>query len=402
MCEHGTYPKPVPRLNPVILSPERNTNHSATQPLSQRKGTMGWFGFGQASATRKAKALSRDLRGKHVVVTGANTGLGYATARELAKMGGKVTLACRSAERGQEALERLRREALEKPVAEGVDLLEGLEDVDVQLEILDLASLQSVVSFARRLRTAGTKVDVLINNAGIFGVPERRETVDGFEMQIGVNHFAVHLLTRLMEPLLFAAATDSDGGGGGGGGDDEIAGARVVFLSSLAHDRPPGLRKTTWDWTNINFDRPRSYNRVSAYGRSKLANVLDAKEFAARLALRRVSTYAVQPGLVKTEIHRSMADGKVMALVAGWGYAALGWVSLRTPLEGALTTLMCAVDPALAAPALSGKYWGNMKEEEPSELASDPANPPRLWEATESLLEEKLGHKVDDLLELPP
>lgn len=79
---------------------------------------MGWFGFGQATATKKAKSLRQDLRGKHIVITGANTGLGYATARELAKMGGKVTLACRSAERGQKAVERIRREALEKPVKE--------------------------------------------------------------------------------------------------------------------------------------------------------------------------------------------------------------------------------------------------------------------------------------------
>ncbi|CAN0371591.1 unnamed protein product, partial [Hapterophycus canaliculatus] len=158
----------------------------------------------------------------------------------------------------------------------------------------------------------------------------------------------------------------------------------------MAHDRPPGMPKTTWDWSNINFDRAGSYSRLSAYGRSKLANVLDAKEFATRLAARRVNTYAVQPGLVKTEIHRNMSDGKMMKLVAGWGYAVLGWISLRSPLEGALTTLMCAVDPALAAPELSGKYWGNMREETPSKLASDPANPPRLWEITESLLEAKL------------
>jgi len=261
-----------------------------------------------------------------------------------------------------------------------VDLLEGLTDVDVKLEILDLGSLQSVVSFAQRLKNSGAKVDVLVNNAGIFGFPERQETADGFEMHIGVNHFGPHLLTRLLEPSL------NDGG-------------RVVFLSSMGHDNKiPGLGKMTWDWDNVNFEKARSYDRVTAYRRSKLANVLDSTEFARRLAARNVRTYAVQPGLVKTEIHRSMTESRVLGALIDAGYSALGWLWLQSPLEGALTTIMCAVDPGLAAPEFSGKYWGNMAEERPSELARDPANSPRLWDITEAMLEDKLGRKVDDVV----
>eukprot|EP00752_Nemacystus_decipiens_P010150 g9046.t1 len=340
---------------------------------------MGWCAMGQSSATRRAKSLRQDLRGKHYIVTGGNAGLGYVTARELAKMGAKVTLACRSAERGSRAAEGLRREALEKPAREGVDLLQGLEGVDVQVEMLDLASLQSVASFARRLKASGAKVDVLINNAGAFGFAKRLETADGFEMHMGVNHFGGHLLTRLVEPMI------ADGG-------------RVVFLSSIAHDQAPGLPKTTWDWENVNFEKPRSYDRTSAYCRSKLANVLDSKEFAARLAPRNINTYAVHPGLVKTEIHRSIAESKGAAAVISAGYTVVGWLLLKSPLDGALTTLSCAVDPALAAPEFSGKYWANMREETPSKLALDPAGPPRLWKVTEDLLEAKLGKKVDDVL----
>lgn len=274
--------------------------------------------------------------------------------------------------------------------------MQALGDVDVRVEVLDLGSFQSVVSFAQRLKTSGAKVDVLINNAGLFGFSKRRETVDGLEMHMGVNHFGGHLLTRLIEPMFAAASGGNDGGRGGGGG-----GGRVVFLSSLAHDRPPGLAKTTWDWDNVNFERARSYERVSAYSRSKLANVLDSKEFSERLAARNVFTYAVQPGLVKTEIHRSMTEmteGKVAGLVVNAGYAVVGRLWLKSPLEGALTTIKCAVDPALAAPEFSGKYWGNMREETPSDLALDPASPPRLWKITEDLLEAKLGKKVDDVL----
>lgn len=298
-------------------------------------------------------------------------------ARKLFRLGRIALSPCRRADHDTTAVCACNRAlALEQ----GVDLLQGLEDVDLQVEMLDLGSFQSVVSFAQSLKTSGAKVDVLINNAGVFGFTRRRETVDGLEMHIGVNHFGGHLLTRLMEPII-------------------VDGGRVVFLSSSAHDHPPGMAKTTWDWDNVNFEKARSYDRVLAYCRSKLANVLDSKEFAARLAVRNINTYAVHPGLVKTEIHRSMTESKAKAFVISAGYAVVGWLLLKSPLDGALTTLKCAVDPALAAPEFSGRYWGNMREETPSELARDPASPPRLWKVTEDLLEAKLGKKVDDVLE---
>ena len=110
-----------------------------------------------------------------------------------------------------------------------------------------------------------------------------------------------------------------------------------------------------------------------------MAIVLDAKEFAKRLAGRGINTYAVQPGLVKTEIHRSMIINKVAAGVMDAGNAVVGWLFLKRPLEGALTVLMCAVDPALADPQFSGKYWGEKKEKRPSEFDLDTDNPHRLW-----------------------
>ena len=257
-----------------------------------------------------------------------------------------------------------------------MDLLEGLTDVDVQVEVLDLGSLQSVIAFAQRFKASGDKIDVLVNNAGIMALPERKETVDGFEMQIGVNHFGGHLLTRLMEPTI-------------------VDGGRVVFLSSSAHHNVPGLPKTTLDWDNINFEKPDTYNNWMAYGRSKLANVLDAKEFAKRLSERGINTYAVHPGVVKTELARNIADNSMMSRLIRSGVMKY---MILSPFAGALTQLRCAVDPELGAKELSGKYWTNMKETQPSELALDPANPPRFWEVTESMLEAKLGKKVDDII----
>ncbi|CAM9314436.1 unnamed protein product, partial [Hapterophycus canaliculatus] len=249
---------------------------------------------------------------------------------------------------------------------------------DVQVEILDLGSLQSVISFAQKFKTAGTKVDVLINNAGIMAIPERRETADGFEMQIGVNHFGGHLLTRLMEPMI------NDGG-------------RVIFLSSIAHRQAPGQAKTSLDFDNVNYEKPDTYHAWMAYGRSKLANVLDAKEFAKHLAPRGINTYACHPGVVNTELMRNMTDNSFVSRVTRLA-APVSKFILASPLTGALTSLRCAVDPELAAPEFTGKYWGNMREEKPSGLATDPENPPRMWEVTESMLEAKLGKKVEDIL----
>lgn len=241
---------------------------------------------------------------------------------------------------------------------------------------MDLGSLQSVVAFAQKFKESGAKANVLINNAGIMAIPERRETTDGLELQIGVNHFGGHLLTRLMEPMI------ADGG-------------RVVFLSSLAHNPP--IPKVTMDWDNLNFENPGSYGASIAYCRSKLANVLDAKEFAIRLAGRGINTYAVHPGVVNTELMRNMTDGSLMSRMSRLASPLLKYI-LATPLNGALTSLRCAVDPALAEPELSGKYWAYMKEVKPSAFALDPANPTRMWNVTEEVLEAKLGKKVDDLL----
>lgn len=264
-------------------------------------------------------------------------------------------------------------------INQGTDVVSGINDVDVKLEILDLASFQSIASFAQRFAKARSKVDVLINNAGVLGIPERQETVDGLEMQMGVNHFGTHLLTRLMEPLI------TDGG-------------RVVFTSSDAHIQAPNQPPTTIDWDNINFEKPGSYNKWNAYGRSKLGNILDSKEFTKRLAGRGINVYAVDPGFVHTEILRNLTDGSFISRMARL-FAPITKYLIPPALKGSLTTLRCAVDPALGSPEYTGKYWCDMREEPASELASDPAVPPRYWKITEDILEQKLGKKVDELLE---
>ncbi|CAM9632642.1 unnamed protein product [Choristocarpus tenellus] len=304
--------------------------------------------------------------------------MGYVKAREMAKMGAKVTMACRSAERGQAALDKLRAEALEKPVKEGVPLHGDLTDVDVSVEVLDLGSFNSIIDFSQRVKASGDPIDILMNNAGLMAIPDRRETVDGMEMTVGVNHFGPHLLTRLLE------STMRDGGS-------------IVFLSSLGHAQPPGQAKTVMSWDDINAEKPGAYSQWMSYGQSKLMNILDAKEFSKRLAPRGITTYAVNPGMVNTDLTRYMTDGSLTSRLTRLLKPIQGCM-LKTPLKGSSTALKCALDPALGTAELSGKYWSDEKETKPSELASDPANVPRLWKATEEIIEAKLHKKIDELL----
>ncbi|CAM9566927.1 unnamed protein product [Choristocarpus tenellus] len=319
-----------------------------------------------------------DLRGKNVIVTGANTGMGYVKAREMAKMGAKVTMACRSAERGKVALDKLRAEALKDPVDEGVPLRADITDVNVTVQVLDLGSFKSIIDFCQRFKASGDRIDILVNNAAVMAIPNRQETVDGLEMTVGVNHFGPHLLTRLLEPMMH------DGG-------------RIVFLSSLTHNRSPGEAKTFMSWDDINAEKPGAYSQWMSYGQSKLMNVFDAQEFSKRVAPRGINTYAVNPGIVNTDLMRHMTDTSFLSRLTRL-LKPFHWFMFKTPLYGASTALKCALDPALGAAELSGKYWSDNKETEPSSLASDPANAPRMWNITEEITEAKLNKKIDMLL----
>jgi NAD(P)-dependent dehydrogenase (short-subunit alcohol dehydrogenase family) len=201
-----------------------------------------------------------DLHGRTVVVTGANSGLGLVTARELARAGAEVVLACRNAEKGRDAL------AVVSAVATGAA---------PRLESLDLADLGSVREFAGQIGALWSGLDLLVNNAGVMA-PPRRETVDGFESQLGTNHLGHFALTgRLLEVL--CSAPDP----------------RVVTLSSLAH-RLGRIR-----WNDLQFRR--HYNNWLAYGQSKLANLMFGLELARRAAA---------------------ADSPLRSLIAHPGYSA--------------------------------------------------------------------------------
>jgi NAD(P)-dependent dehydrogenase (short-subunit alcohol dehydrogenase family) len=245
-------------------------------------------------------------QGRLAVVTGANTGLGFETARVLAARGASVVLAVRDTEKGKAAAARIAGTA---------------PGATVTVQPLDLASLESVRAAAGELRARHPRIDLLVNNAGVM-FPPKQTTVDGFELQLGTNHLGHFALTGLLlEQML------------------PVPGSRVVTVSSLAHR----IR------ARINFgdlQSERSYRRVAAYSQSKLANLMFTYELHRRLSSAATTTIAVaaHPGLASTELTRNSPAAS----------AALARVISQKPAMGALPTLRAATDPGV----LGGQYYG--------------------------------------------
>lgn len=246
-----------------------------------------------------------DQSGRLAVVTGANSGIGYVTARELARRGAYVVLACRHRERGQDAVERLR---LEVPGAA------------VELRLLDLADLKSIHGFAESWNH--DRLDLLINNAGIAMVPFSR-TVDGFESQFGVNHLGTFALTGLLLPHLLAAPEP-----------------RVVTVSS------EGQRFARFDLANLNAER--RYRAAFAYVQSKRANLYFAMELQRRAdaAGLRLRSMAVAPGLTRSNVltgGANSARGRLYEILT----RQLVRIAFRPTLDGAKTSLFASTVPEL-------------------------------------------------------
>jgi NAD(P)-dependent dehydrogenase (short-subunit alcohol dehydrogenase family) len=291
-----------------------------------------------------------DQSGRRMVVTGANSGIGLATARELARAGASVTLACRDTGRGEAALQAIRAE---------------VPGADVALGRLDLADLASVHAFAE---TQQAPLDVLINNAGVMATPPRR-TVDGFELQLATNHLGHFALTGLLLDRLL----DADGE------------SRVVTLASVAH------RFARIDFADL--QRERSYQSWSVYAQSKLANLLFAYELERRIDAAHASaalvSVAAHPGYAATALTTSGAQLDGPNLVARF-------IGLVDPIigqpaaKGALSTLYAATVPELAGGSYVGpggplELWGHPRLVDSSAASKDPDTARRLWEVSEAL-----------------
>lgn len=286
-----------------------------------------------------------ETKQRRVVITGANTGIGYYAALELAKQGDHVTLACRNQEKADAAAAKIAAEN----VAGTVDTAS-----------LDLADLSSVRVYAE---SAPDAIDVLINNAGVMMPSSRTETKDGFELQLGTNHLGHFALTG----LLFPKFTDN---------------ARVVTIASVAHKQRPKL-----DFGNLQLER--GYSPQRGYANSKLANILFALELQRRIekAGLKITSNAAHPGVSDTALYTSpdgLGSQKILAALAP---IALKFISQR-PSAGALPTLY-AVESAgpgsYSGPQSLFEMRGVPGPAKMTRMAQDPALAAKLWDASEEL-----------------
>jgi len=271
-----------------------------------------------------------DLAGRTFLVTGANTGIGLATARGLAGRGGRVFVASRSAEKGSAAV---------------ADLRASTGNSSVFFLPLDLADLDSVRACAASFLDRGEPLHVLVNNAGVAG--RRGLTKQGFELTFGVNHLGHFVLTGLLLDCLSASGA-----------------ARVVTVASDAHYSARGI-----DWDALRRST-RSFTGMREYAVSKLANVLFSLELARRTAGTGVSTYALHPGVVASDIWRRVP----------WPVRPLMERRMLTVSQGAETSLYCAASPDVAAE--SGLFYDKCAVREPSAVAT-PALAASLWQRSE-------------------
>ena len=204
-----------------------------------------------------------DLREKVIVVTGANTGLGFENTKQFSKHGANVIMACRNLEKSHQSLEKIQNK---------------IPDAKVEILKLDLASLESINQFSDNFKQKYDRLDILLNNAGIMMVPYKK-TLDGFESQVGTNHLGHFALTAQLFDLL-----------------KNIKGSRIINVSSTAHLRGE------MDWDDFLFEK--SYSRIKAYGRSKLANLLFTYEMDRRLKAKGIDILSVasHPGGATTNL----------------------------------------------------------------------------------------------------
>lgn len=274
----------------------------------------------------------KPLRGKTCVITGANTGIGRATAHELAARGAHVILACRNVEKGQEAVDAIRRDT-------------GNEEVEPLA--LDLASFDSVRSAAKTLLSRDIRIPLLINNAGLAG--QRGLTKDGFEIHFGTNHLGHFLFTKLLLDRI-----------------EESGPARIVHVASKAHYDAKAL-----DFSVVR-ESTKTITGVPEYSVSKLANVLYSAELARRLAGTDVCSYSLHPGVVASDAWRRIP------WPIRW-FVTRGMISNE---EGAKTSVYCATSPEVAGE--SGYYYDRCRKKEPSKLAQDEKLAAELWERSEA------------------
>lgn len=312
--------------------------------------------------------FERQLDGQHYIVTGANSGIGWETTKQLLAQGASVILACRDVEAAERQLQSLEQR-------QAATVME-----------LDLARLASVRDFATRLDAMNLPCDGLVNNAGVMNTPLQR-TAHGFELQFGVNHLGHFLLTKLMQDKLLAAATREDRN------PSAPQRSRIVNVSSCFHDKAMG-RSGRIDLDDPNFEK-RSYDGWRAYAQSKLANVLHAQELAKRLDPDRVFAASVHPGWVRTRLARHSSPLWVQNFLLRPFFKLSGMIEPRDGAQTSLHVLLSdtAVQHNGAFFSQKGIYRDRAKNrggwplESPNPNTHDSNQARGLWQLSEALVQ---------------
>ncbi len=304
--------------------------------------------------------LRKELGGRVYIVTGANSGTGLATSRQLVRQGAHVVGACRRVSAGETAF------------ADFAGLPGSAEVMK-----LDLASLDSVRQFAAAFLSKHTRLDGLVNNAGL--VTAQGLTEDGFEIQFGTNHLGHFLLTELLLDILKASAP-----------------ARIVCLSSVVH-AGRGSPAVAIDFEDLQYER-RPYSATAVYAQSKLANLLHAQELARRLDGTNVTAYSVHPGWIRSNFGAEVMPGWLRGAINLLSRPFSGLLGIMSPADGAQTTLHCLLDAE--APKHNGayfsqnsilyadrKYWpGGWPMRSPNPNAHDGAQAAKLYDVSRELV----------------
>lgn len=272
------------------------------------------------------------MKDKVVIVTGSNTGIGLATAADLAGRGAKVILACRNEEKTKQAINTIKQ---------------ATKNANLIFKPLDLASLKSVRAFATDILKTESRIDVLINNAGT-GILDNSLTEDNLPIEAQVNHFGPFLLTMLLLPLIKSSAP-----------------SRIVNVSSLMHN--------FGNVTNLEKQGARFLDRRRVYSNTKLANILFTRKLSELLKGTGVTVNCLHPGAVSTDIFRNQP--KIIKFLL----RLLFW----TPTQGAQTTIYLSVAKELQE--VTGKYFNNCTETTPAKKAMDDEAAEKLWKISEKV-----------------
>eukprot|EP01080_Neovahlkampfia_damariscottae_P002382 gene2382-2847_t len=298
---------------------------------------------GSSTADQVTKDVN--LEGKVVIVTGANAGLGKETARAMANTGATVIMAARNQEKAKSA-----KEELEKQIKNPKNL---------HLIELDLGDFKSIENFISEFKKLNLPLHILINNAGVMATPQQK-TKDGFEYQLGINHYGHYKLTMGLLPIMVETSKK----------EKDFEG-RIVCLSSAAHTMGK------FDFDNLHWEKEGTYGPWVAYGRSKLANVLFARALNRRLVKDKINitANALHPGGIMTDLQRDLPA------IQYYGMAALGTFLFKSIPQGAATT--CYVATSDQIKGKGGLYFDDCNISETIAAGNDEELQEKLWSVTE-------------------